>query len=95
MSQQFQCISCKGVYFDQQLDGTVYFHVCPRLPRNDRGQELQREGHRDENVDVTPRGRVKGIKAAGAGVVRLSDRSNTPPEWITLLEARVARAEAE
>lgn len=92
---RFQCLACKGVYFDSSPEGGIYHHVCSPLLPDQNGVEAERTDLRDENVAVSARGRVTGIQSEGAGVKCLTDPKLTEPAWITAMNKRIAEEEEE
>lgn len=91
MTHRFRCLACKGEYFDQQLDGAPYAHVCPPLRGDKKKPEQLRDDHRDENVKLDGRRRTIGIRSEGAGVKCLSDEKLAEPRWISALKMRIAK----
>ena len=95
MMQGFQCLACKGVYFDSSPDGATYFHVCPPLPRDDKGVRPVRVDARDENLTQPRAGRAQSIRSEGAGVKCLTNAKLQEPAWITALKKRAAKEEED
>lgn len=93
MIHQFECRACHGRYFDTMRDGTTYAHACPPLPATKKLAERERPDKRDENVAVTPQGRVTGIKSVGAGVTCITDGRLEEPPWISVLYKSIAKQE--
>jgi hypothetical protein len=93
MREQFQCVSCDGVYFDTGADGTLYFHACGTQAKGKNGAVSEVPDPRNENLAATKPGRPLAIKAEGSGVKCLSDPRFTEPAWITKLKERAAQSE--
>lgn len=86
----FECLSCGGQYFEASRDGAIYVHVCGPLPVDDKGMLKERPDKRDENLAISGRGDVVGIRAEGKGVKCLTDKKLKEPTWITALKKRIA-----
>lgn len=95
MSQQFQCASCKGVYFDATAEGATYHHVCPPLVPDASDAQTKAYNPRSENIAPVGFGRAPSIVAEGLGVKCVSNPKLTEPAWITQLKARQAKEEEE
>lgn len=95
MRQQFQCLTCKGVYFDVSTEGGTYHHVCPPLPRQATAKELRDYNPRNENITPAAPGRPVEIVAEGRGVQCLSRKELDEPAWITVLKDKQAAADAK
>lgn len=86
----WKCKTCGGSYADTQADGSIYFHACAALPPDPQGHQAEQPGKRDENLTLDARGRISGIKSAGAGVVAVSITPLTQPAWLTQITAAAA-----
>lgn len=95
MSQRFSCNSCQGVYSDVQADGSIYFHACPPLPPDKKGNVPDRADWRDENLARPRHIRVPWIKSEGHGVKCLTDSRLSEPAWITAMKRSAAEEEEE
>ena len=95
MMLRFRCLACKGEYFDSQLDGAVYEHVCPPLPAKKNAPARLRDDHRDENIATDREGARTGIVKEGAGVVCLTDKAVKEPRWISALKKRIEEQESK
>lgn len=93
MRHKFRCNACKGTYFDVQLDGAPYAHVCGALPADKKNPERERTDKRDENIALGGDRRVIGILSAGAGVTCLTDVKLEEPRWISALYKRIEAEE--
>lgn len=95
MIQRFQCLACNGVYSSVQADGMIYFHTCPQLPPDRRGNAPDRADARDENLARPRHIRVPWIKSEGRGVKCLTDSRLSEPAWITAMKRSAAEEEEE
>lgn len=95
MRHQFQCLACKGIYFDTSINGRLYSHVCGPLPATKKDPERERPNKRDENPAFSKGGRVRGIVSEGAGVKCLTASHLQEPLWISALYKRVEEEEAK
>lgn len=95
MTQQFQCLSCRGVYFDSSAEGGTYHHACPPLPPDATKKQVRDYNPRNENLPPAPAGKIPSIVSEGGGVKCLSKPALIEPAWITALKAKAAKAEEE
>lgn len=93
MSNQFQCITCGGTYFDHCPDGMIYHHVCGPLELKPDFHAVERPDARDENIDVSRGGVLQGIVSEGQGVKCLTSDVLQEPPWITRLKGNVPQDE--
>lgn len=94
MRHQFQCLACKGSYFETTLNGGPYMHVCASV-LDDDGNAVLRADARDETLTRPRSNRTPSIRSEGAGVKCLTDAKVVEPRWITGLKARIAKEEEE
>lgn len=94
MKNAFRCNACEGVYFDVGDDGAIYTHVCG-IPIDDKLDNTpDRPIVRDENIDLTRTGVLRGIVSEGLGVKCLTSDLLKEPPWITRMKRSIP-AESE
>lgn len=59
---ELKCLTCGGVYFSTNTDGTEYYHACAPVV-NKLGITTEIPEKRDENIGVEQQG--KGIQILG------------------------------
>lgn len=87
MRNQFECRHCGGVYFDADLQGHTYHHVCPPLPADEFGVAAPDADGRNENIVSINRTAACEIVDEGEGVTCLTDKNLAEPAWITRMKA--------
>lgn len=91
MTNQFQCRTCKAIYYERTPEGGIYFHRCRRVFHPVTAAVSELPDYRDENLVLGRRGEAVDIRSEGAGVDPVAPTTATQPAWISAMQARVGK----